>query len=212
MKKIYNMNEKFKCIFYRLIGSIYIPNYIRNINEPLVLHISDTPQDFFQCLKKIIKILKPDYIIHTGDLVDDIKLENYPQSINRYEKKIKILIDILENSHAKDIYLCMGNHDNENIVRKFIKKSSIVRNVEKIIIQNIDFTISHFSEKVLNEPSKYNLFGHDLSIRNKVDYDNTYLNGIININIITLKTGKVFNLPYPYWIDDKRLGRGRAGF
>ncbi|MCY6355192.1 metallophosphoesterase [Clostridium sp. ZS2-4] len=204
--------EKIKSFFYRLTGYVYIPDSLKSDKQNTLLHISDTPEKFFPALKKIINTLAPNYIVHTGDLVDNIKLEIYPASISRYEKRVKILLDILEQSNAKDIYLCVGNHDNKYILEKISKRSNIIEGYKKINVNNLEFTVSHFSREILNFPSKYNLFGHDLSVNNIEQYNQIYLNGIISINVIDLDTGKIYNLPYPFGTDENRLGRGKAGF
>lgn len=204
--------KKIKCFFYRLIGYVYIPEDLRGDKQTILLHISDTPEIFFPALKRIIKILQPDYIVHTGDLVDNIKLEIYPASIRRYEKRVQILLDILEQSDAKEIYLCMGNHDSKKVVERLSNRSKIIDLCKKININNLEFTVSHFSGEALKFPSKYNLFGHDLSINNIKQYNQIYLNGIVSINVINLDTEKIYNLPYPFGTDENRLGRGKAGF
>lgn len=204
--------EKIKSFFYRLIGYVYIPEELRGYKQNILLHISDTPEIFFPALKRIIKTLHPSYIVHTGDLVDNIKLEIYPASISRYEKRVQVLLEILEQSDAKDIYLCIGNHDSKKILKRLVRRSKLVDGLEKININSLEFTLSHFSREILKFPSKYNLFGHDLSVNNIKQYNQVYLNGIISINIINLDTEKIYNLPYPFGTDENRLGRGKAGF
>lgn len=204
--------EKIKCFFYRLIGYVYIPKELREDKQTILLHISDTPEIFFPALKRIVKTLHPDYIVHTGDLVDNIKLEIYPASINGYEKRVQILLEILEESDAKEIYLCIGNHDSKKILERLAKRSKLIEGWKKIDINNLEFTLSHFSREILKFPSKYNLFGHDLSVNNIKQYNQIHLNGIISINVINLDTGKIYNLPYPFGTDENRLGRGKAGF
>ncbi|MCY6372081.1 metallophosphoesterase family protein [Clostridium ganghwense] len=211
-ERIITDKERIKSFFYRLIGYVYIPEQLKNNKQNILLHISDTPETFFPALKKLIKDLKPNYIVHTGDLVDNIKLELYPASLRRYEKKVKILLDILEESKANDIYLCIGNHDNKNAVERLAKRSKIIEDSKRISINNLGFTVSHFPEKVLKEPSKYNLLGHNLSVKNRKEYNQIYLNGIMSINIIDLNTERIFNLSYPFGTDEDRLGRGKIGF
>ena len=45
----------------------------------MILHISDTPSTMFPYLRRAIRRLRPAWVVHTGDLVDDIKLENRPE-------------------------------------------------------------------------------------------------------------------------------------
>jgi hypothetical protein len=56
--------------------SIHRPEDLLNdVKGPVLLHISDTPSEIYPFIFKIIDVLKPKYIIHTGDLADNVKLE-----------------------------------------------------------------------------------------------------------------------------------------
>ncbi|SHH53462.1 metallophosphoesterase [Tepidibacter thalassicus] len=203
--------KNFKTILYRAMGFVYVPKHLKKRSEEIILHISDTPYSFFYALKKIIKEMKPDYIIHTGDLVDNIKLEFCSYLLSTYKKRLKKLIDILENSQAKEIYVCVGNHDKEEIINELSKKIYIIKKSKNIKIKNLNLRISHYSNEIIKNPLEYNLFGHDLSIRSKIDNKKIYLNGIESINIINIDTRKIINLPYPFGLDDERLGKGKVG-
>lgn len=203
--------EKVKELLYYLFGRVYITKDILSYNEDMLLHISDTPSNFYPGLRLLIKDLKPKYIIHTGDLVDNIKLELHPRKIDVYRKKVKLLINILENSTADEVYLVLGNHDDSDIVKKFSKRSIIVEKSSIINIDNSTYNVSHFSSEIIKAPAKYNLYGHDLSIPSKIDNDLVYLNGIDGINIIALRSERIFVLPYPLGTDDDRMCKTNVG-
>lgn len=203
--------EKLKVTFYRAIGLVHIPEYIKNRNEEIILHISDTPYSFFYTLKNLIKKLKPEYIIHTGDLVDNIKLEFSHYSLFSYTKKLKILIDILEDSSAEEIYISLGNHDKKEALQDVSSKIKIIEKSDNIRIGNLNLRISHFSNEIIKNSLEYNLFGHDLSMKSKIDNGKVYLNGIESINIISINSGDITKLPYPFGLDDDRSGKGKVG-
>jgi hypothetical protein len=50
----------------------------------MMLHVSDTPFAFYRCLERIIDILLPPCILHTGDFVDEIKLEQTKRDLGLY--------------------------------------------------------------------------------------------------------------------------------
>ena len=65
------------------IGFLSLFNYphiseklLNDIKGPILLHISDTPDDIYNYIFRLINILKPQFVIHTGDLADNIKLGN----------------------------------------------------------------------------------------------------------------------------------------
>ncbi|MTI69635.1 MAG: metallophosphoesterase [Firmicutes bacterium] len=201
--------DNLKKYFYYYLGQIYFPDNIKN-KDNLLLHISDTPSCIYGAINKLIKEIKPKYIVHTGDVADNIKLEFHPKFINRYEKSIKKLIYILENSSAEKIYIAIGNHDNKSILQKHIKKS-ILLSKEKLIIENNKFYISHFPKDIKKSPSQINMFGHNLNIKTKEDNKKLYLNGLLNIHVYDLNTKELTYLLYPYGTDYSRLKKRKPG-
>lgn len=200
----------FKKFIYNSIGKLYIPSELSESAEKRLLHISDTPACFYNELKLLIASVKPAYIVHTGDLSDNIKLQIYPKFIYEHEKCIKRLAAMLEASGA-EIVLALGNHDNFDIVNSHFKRSQIIRGAETINIEGLSFRVSHLPGSVLEAPARYNLFGHDLTLKSGCVEDKLYFNGISHINIIGLETGECISLRYPMGTDDARLGRRKTG-
>jgi len=202
--------SKYMRFICELTGRLYIPKDINKSGEKKLLHISDTPSGFYSELKRLVEVLKPEYIVHTGDMVDNIKLQMYPTSIYDHERWIKKLAEILEPTGAK-LFLAMGNHDDYDIVSRYFKHSRIITGAETITIEGLSFRVSHFPEGILEEPAKYNLFGHNLELKTGNVDDKLYFNGISYINIIGLETGECTSLRYPAGTDDARLGRRKIG-
>lgn len=200
----------FKEFIYNSIGKLYISSELSESAEKRLLHISDTPVCFYSELKLLIARLKPAYIVHTGDLTDNIKLQLYPTSICEHEKWIKYLAAMLEASEA-EIVLALGNHDDFDIVSKYFKRSRIIRDAETIKIENLSFRVSHMPGGVLENPDQYNLFGHDLTLKSGCTDDKLYFNGISSINIIGVESGECVSMRYPAGTDDARLGRRKIG-
>lgn len=203
--------EKFKTSLFFALGSVYLSERLLNNPEPKILHISDTPTVFYSSLAKIIKKLEPQYIIHTGDLVDNIKLDIRPNKLDEYQKGVHSLFNILEDSNAQKIYITPGNHDDLEIMEMASKRSTILTQTQVINIDNIEIKASHYSEDLINSQVKYNLFGHDIAPKSSINKGKLFLNGIENINIITLYSGHVFALPYPLGTNDARLGKFKFG-
>lgn len=194
-----------------LSGYVYIPEELMKSKGKKLLHISDTPATFYPQLKRLLQKLKPDYIAHTGDLADNIKLEIYPRSLDIYDDSVKHLIKIMENSCAEEIYIALGNHDDLDTVKKYCKRSHIIDTAKNLLIQEHSFNISHYQYNVVESPAEYNLFGHDLSLKTIIEAESVFLNGITSINVIELASGICHCLCYPYGTDDMRLGRRKSG-
>lgn len=200
----------FREFFYNLLGKLYIPEELKQTTEKLLLHVSDTPAALYPELRRLINTLKPAYIVHTGDLADNIKLELYPNAIYEHEKWVKRLADILEGS-GSEVILALGNHDNEEVASRLFKRSVIIRDAATVDIEGRSFRISHMPQGILESPAEYNLFGHDLTLKSGCEDDKRYYNGISYINIIGLESWKCIYLCYPSGTDEERLGRHKIG-
>ena len=199
-----------KRIYHNLTGRVQIPKPILERDEKILLHISDTPYTFYRSLGFLIKDISPEYIVHTGDIADEIKLGIYPRRVFLYEKKASRLIDILESSGAVEIHIALGNHDSPEILRRLSSRSNIFY-AESAVIENRRFNISHYDSTDFDDYAQYHLFGHDMSERSRFDGSTWHLNGICAIHVIFLGSGKVFELQYPNGVDDSRQGKVRMG-
>lgn len=200
-----------KTAFYKALGAVHVPEVILCSEEKKLLHISDTPVSFFSALSRLIKKLKPEYIVHTGDLVDNIKLELYPRSLGTYRDYVRRLLSVLEASDAEKIIIALGNHDDKATVQSFCTCCCIIDLCETVLVGDTKFKISHYPEEIQKDPEAYNLFGHDLSLRSGMRDNRFYLNGVSGINIIEMDSKKLHSLPYPQGINDDRLGKKKIG-
>lgn len=198
-------------LLHYLTGKIYVPELARQLKRPTLLHISDTPNSSFKAIAQLIRLLEPDYIVHTGDLVDNIKLQLYPRAVYRYESTLKNLIGPLENSSAKTIWLCMGNHDLESAVRRYAKRSQVVSCSERVLCHGRTVQMSHYACEVQRTPAELNLFGHNLDAPGWSN-ESIFLNGVKHINLVSLETMTLCQMRYPIGTDEQRLGKGRVGY
>lgn len=194
-----------------MIGRVPANLHENEISGKKLLHISDTPFTIFGELSRIIAILKPDYIVHTGDLVDNIKLELYPNSLPRYKKDVKQLLNIMEKSSAREVYIVLGNHDDEETIRNLSSRSYIIKGSEIVDIEGLEFAIAHDPAEILSNPAKLNLFGHNLTQKSGLSEGRLYLNGISSINLIELDDMHYYSYPYPAGTDNYRLRKGKIG-
>jgi len=203
--------NNFKQLIYYMIGRVPADLNEHELRGKTLLHISDTPSSFFGELKRLISILKPNYIVHTGDLVDNIKLELYPGSLWRYERDVRQLVKLMEQSGAEGIYLALGNHDDISALQALCTRCHIIPNSEILNIEGKEIAVSHYPAEIHKHPAPYNLFGHDLAIKSGETDGKIYLNGITSINLIELETMNYRCYPYPAGTDDNRVGRGKIG-
>ena len=59
----------------RLSGSLAIPPEAWRVACPL-LHVSDTPSVFYPDLARLLAAVRPRFVVHTGDLADEVKIRS----------------------------------------------------------------------------------------------------------------------------------------
>lgn len=202
--------KKLYCYFS---GQVYIDPQLKRIKGKTLLHITDTPKSIFPALSRLIRELNPNYIVHTGDLVDNIKLGLLPGSIYRYTRDVAPLIDLLEASPAEKIFIAIGNHDNLKVVQDIAKRSTIIKNASLESIESRQFYIGHDATKLEDETpflgASFALFGHNLETPTYISPEQAFLNGLTHIHLVELDSGIVHFLDYPYGTDDQRLRKVR---
>jgi len=168
-----------------------LPKELLESGEAKIMHISDTPDNIYPFILNLIEKSRPDYIIHTGDLVDNIKLERKPELKERYAERVKELLDILENSRA-EVYIVPGNEDSEDVLKKLVRKARVIKPGEIIEINSVKLALAHDPNQ-LNPPKDVDfiLYGHNFRTLRRG------LNGVLNVNFILLGSKKVIKVKYP---------------
>ena len=123
-------------------GRIRIPDEIVLREEAIILHITDTPKVIFRAMNELIKIIHPEYIIHTGDLVDNLKLENYKGLEPLYEKAVIDIIDIVKSSEIMS-YIVLGNHDLKKVKDFESEKLTVFDKPFEVNIEGLKIKMSH---------------------------------------------------------------------
>src|SRR6056297_2187894 len=192
---------------YGMFDIPYVPEEILTAARPLVLHISDTPASSFRFIFRLIQRIEPEYLIHTGDFVDDIKLENRPGQVVEYRTKLKKIFRRLEDLPVGKIYLVPGNHDDLSTVYECTQRAEVLSERSVIEIDNIRVCVSHYypeAETQKKENVDYMLFAHHLVPDQQRGTTTASLNGIIAIHVLSTSTKRVYSLPYPSGTDSAR--------
>lgn len=190
-----NYREKFLQAINLFINRVYIPRELHAMKRPILMHISDTPEEIYPYLYQVIKELKPEYLIHTGDLVDNIKLEILPQLEADYQKSLEEFIENIEANNIQKIYYISGNHDQIEKIKSLTKSGEVLR--EGVVeIEGRKFYLNHrFIEK--KPAADYYLYGHSFEPQSKHVDGEIRLNGLEAMSVISLKNQEIRTLPYP---------------
>lgn len=177
------------------INRVYIPREIFRMERPIAVHISDTPEEIYPYLYQALKILKPDYLIHTGDLVDNIKLEIVPELEQDYYQSLEEFIKNIESLNIQKIYYISGNHDQTEKIKSLTKRGRVLEE-GTIELEGLSFYLNHFFVKERPEADYY-LYGHSFEPKSHQVPGEIRLNGLEAIGLISLKSGEMKSLPYP---------------
>ncbi|WCN29241.1 metallophosphoesterase [Thermococcus kodakarensis] len=167
-----------------------------NEDEKALLHISDTPERAYPRIAQLIDELHPEYIVHTGDLVDNIKLERRPDLKPLYVGGVRKLARILKGSGA-ELYVVPGNEDDLEILKEYFE-GSVVEPGTVVEIEGVKFALGHKPEEVARLDADFRLYGHNFEVIPGG------LNGLRSINIVFLPSRRVVKIGYPPGTDTHR--------
>jgi len=193
-----------KKIREKILGIPSIPSWAKGG----ILHTSDTPRQIYGWLKSLIELTEPTYIIHTGDIADDIKLENARQRLTRgYEGATKAFSRIIREHTTNKLYIVVGNHDDEGILKKYLSYATIINTPSCLEIGGYKIFLSH-EPIITSNDCDFIMFGHKPCSHDKELF---YLNGLLNIHIIS-NDGKMLKIPYPRGTNKYRKLRWGDGY
>ncbi len=176
---------------------------IDNLKGPIILHISDTPVEIYNYIFRIIDTLNPKYIIHTGDLADNIKLEIKPNRLGWYQEVVEKLVEGLEKNEATSVYYALGNHDDYETISGLSKRGTILDD-DILTLEKNKLFINHYHDNNVRGV-RYKLYGHEPNPNHYREKGIVGLNGLMNINIIDLGNKRVYHLSYPPGTNRARL-------
>ena len=164
--------------------------------EKLLMHIGDTPESVYGFLEGLIEENRPDFIVHTGDLVDNVKLERRPDLRPLYISGLRKLARILKGSGAR-LYIVPGNEDDRGLLEEFFS-GSVVEPGNVVEIGGRRFALGHTWEEVAGKEADFRLYGHNFKrIRGG-------LNAVLGVNFVFLPSGRVVRVDYPVGTDTMR--------
>lgn len=169
---------------------------LSSTEETKIMHVSDTPESIYCFLNGLIEKTEPDYIIHTGDLADNIKLERRPELKPLYVGAVRRLARVLKNSGAV-LYIVPGNEDDPEVVGEFFE-DSVVEPGTVVEIEGKRFALGHTWKDVVGLEADFKLYGHSFKLIERG------LNGVLGVNFILLPSGETYRVKYPSGTDFDR--------
>ncbi|ASJ10865.1 metallophosphoesterase [Thermococcus sp. P6] len=164
--------------------------------ERKVMHVSDTPESVYRFIEKLIEKTGPDYIVHTGDVADNLKLERRPELISEYRGALRKLARILKGSDAV-VYIVPGNEDSVELLREFFGRA-VMKPGSVIDIGGRRFALGHSWRDVAGLDADFKLYGHNFRLIEGG------LNGVLGVNFVLLPSGRTYRIKYPGGTDFDR--------
>ncbi|ACB84210.1 metallophosphoesterase [Natranaerobius thermophilus] len=179
-----------------------------------ILHISDTPSEIHGDIIRLAERIKPDHIIHTGDLVDELKIGEQEQQTYRY---LRLLTDFVGKLKELDteLWVVPGNHDCINTITNLSYYQNgeikIISPGNSLTIAGSEFICAHYLEDLfLNDrQGDYYLYGHNYDLPQTGCFTSdtkkpVILNGVEAINLMQFPDETVNRFSYPRGTDHYR--------
>jgi predicted phosphodiesterase len=197
------IKNKLKEFFYGILDIPYLSPELLSMPRPLLVHISDTPSMSYMYLSRLLRRLAPEHLVHTGDMVDEIKLEFAPSQVDEYRNKLRKLLQLIRASVTEGVYLVPGNHDDPASLRELGADMQILTEQRTVDLGGYRFRLDHEFQSAAAE-ADFHLFGHNPETSGDRSARPLRLNGLDHIHIISLVDGRIYNLPYPAGTDNAR--------
>ena len=171
---------------------VEVPEEINETGSLKLLHIGDTHSEAYSFYEYLIKKVRPDIIIHTGDFADEVKVGRMINTEEEYENGLIRIAEILKNSGAKKIYVTPGNNDLPDMIRRYMPFAEYVEPNSVVEIAGIKCALGHECFNTTAD-AQWSFYGHGLTGETWSQDKNTDLNGVCRFNVTW--GPKVFLLP-----------------
>ena len=180
--------------------TIDIPEEAESIKGKKLLHIGDTDSRLYPYYKKLIETVKPDIILHTGDMADEVKVGRIPETRFEYLRKIEKIIGYMRASGAR-VIIVPGNNDLPDEIKKIAPDMEVYHRNSVIVLDGEECRIGH---QVMNMTfdKKWHFYGHgftgeEWSYEKNVPGEECRFNACLGSFICSISENKFYMLPIP---------------
>ena len=138
---------------------IILPEWLSQVEGKRVLHIGDTESQSYPFFRSLIAAARPNIIIHTGDMVDEVKVGRIPGTRDEYLHKLAVISEILNTSGAEEIIIVPGNNDLPCEIAGYIPTAIIVSPGSIVKVDGMEVRLSH-SAKEFAGGTKWGFYEH----------------------------------------------------
>ena len=184
--------HKDRCIL--LTNPIYHIADEKGSNGKTLFHIGDVTRRRYAEIMGLVYRIRPDILVHTGDMVDDLKVGRLEEDIPAYKEWVPDLIRFMEKA-AKKVYIVPGNNDLPDFIAEHLNTAELI---DPKTVLEIDGNRIYCCHRVLDveEGGTICLYGHGpthdvYSFRQDGKF---YANVIYGPTVVSLEDGHCFRL------------------
>ncbi len=190
----------FKVINATYEEKITLPEWLGKTEGKTILHIGDTECYRYPFYRKLVKEVKPDIIIHTGDMADEVKVGRMSETKEEYLYKNGFMRDILVSSGA-ELIIVPGNNDLPEEIKRLIPTASVLKVNGIAELDGVECRVGHQVMKMTFD-KKWSFYGHGFTGEtwNFDDNDPTKecrFNACLGAFVVSFKDGKFFKVDLP---------------
>ena len=179
---------------------ILITNPIYHIADPkgckgkILFHIGDVSRARYAEIMSLICRIRPDVLVHTGDMVDDLKAGRIPEDVSEYKEWIPHLVRWMEKL-VPEVYIVPGNNDLPEHLAQVVKTAKIIPPKSTLTFGNLQIGCAHRVKDVVGD-EPIHLYGHGPTNDThsfKEGYK-IYANAIYGPTVVSLEDGHCIRL------------------
>lgn len=181
---------------------VEIPQQLLDCGSFKLLHIGDTHSATYSFYRQLIRLIKPDAIVHTGDTADEDKVGCDPTVKVAYLQKAAKLSQILKETGCP-VYWIPGNNDLPEEIARIAPFFKITAPGTVLDIQGIRICVAHARQQLTGQ-GDFCLYGHAANAgmdfqeeRISMGPDCQCLNAMHGVFVLTLPEKEVWQLERP---------------
>lgn len=141
---------------------IHLPEDLGSWPHPRILHISDTLSRDYPFYRELVRRVKPDILLHTGDMADEVKVGRIPGTKYEYLSKLRVIADILNGSGAERVIIVPGNNDLPDDIRAMCPDAEVYGWDTVVPMDGVPCRLGHAVIRMTFD-KKYAFYGHGLT-------------------------------------------------
>lgn len=131
---------------------------LTSLSGERILHIGDTESAAYPYYRRLIELVRPDVVLHTGDLADEVKIGRDPSLLHEYTVKVGQLLDILQKSGSR-VVIVPGNHDVKDVIETLAPYAEVCEKGSEVMLSGIPCRVGHQVKEMIFD-RRYCMYGH----------------------------------------------------